>query len=189
MILPLLLTVPGSSQVVQARWWRALTWINFALALLVVVVSPGRPLWPAQTILSKLDAAHPANRLIARPLNVYRTYGTRFDPLANVRELLPPDVKIVGFMASEDDLDISFWRPFGSRRVEHVFLNDSAESIRQRHLEYVVVGGFNLKLKETTLESWLERVHGEVIATTSAMVKVAEGEQPWYVVRMPVQTK
>jgi len=188
-ILPLILIIPASNKVVQARWWRILAWMNFALALLVVAVTPGRPLWPAQTVLSKLHAAYPRTGVITRALNVYRTYGTRFDPLANVRELLPPNIRTVGFMASEDDLDISFWRPFGSRRVEHVFLGDSEQSIRQRHIEYIVVGGFNLKLKETTLESWLERVHAEVIAKTSAIVKVAEGEQPWYVVRLPAQTK
>ena len=32
--------------------------------------------------------------------------------------------------------------------------------------------------------SALERAGGEVVAKTTATVKVAEGEQPWYVVRL-----
>ena len=188
LLLPLLLVIPGSQRIVRSKSWRVLAWANFLLAAAVLIVTPGRPLWPAETILSKLHTSHPASRAIARALNVYDVYAVRWDPLANVRALLPPNVKTVGFMGAEDDLDISLWRPFGHRRVEHVLPSDSLENIRERHLEYIVIGGFNLKLKGTTLETWLNRIGGRVIATTSATVKVAEGQQPWYLVRVDART-
>jgi hypothetical protein len=184
LLLPLVLAIPGSIQVVRTGWWRVLVWANFLLAIPVLVVTPGRPLWPAQTILSRLQAAHPASHAISRALDVYRVYAIRFDPLAGVRELLPPSVKTVGFLGSEDDIDISLWRPFGSRRVEHILLTDSAKEIRGRGVEYVVVGGFQLAANGTTLEEWLERIHGQVLARTSATIKVAEGLQGWYLVRL-----
>lgn len=184
LLLPLVFVIPGSDKIVRCAFWRVLVWANFLLALAVLVMTPGRPLWPAQSILSKLHASHPASHAIERASEVYRIYGIRSDPLAKIRDFLPPTEKTIGFMASEDDIDISLWRPFGGRRVEHVLLSDSVEEIRQRRIQYVVVGGFYLMQQELKLEAWLERTHGSVIAAISATVKVSEGSQNWYVVRL-----
>ena len=56
----------------------------------------------------------PDQRLLQRALTVYSVYGVRWDPLANVRELLPQGLKVVGFMGTADDIDISLWRPLGT---------------------------------------------------------------------------
>lgn len=184
LLFPLVVATPGAGRVVRSAFWRLLVWMNLLLALAVLVLTPGRPLWPARTILSKLHADHPGSHAIARALGVYKVYGTRSDPLADVRSLVPDSVKVVGFMGTQDDIDISLWRPFGSRRVEHVLLSDSAEQIRERNIEYVVVGGFNLRERETTLEAWLARIQGELVGKARATVKVAEGAQDWYLVRL-----
>jgi hypothetical protein len=189
LLLPLILVVPGSSKMARAAWWPVLVWFNFLLAITVLVVTPGRPLWPALTVLQRLQVAHPASHAISRALNVYKVYAIRFDPLRSVREVFPPSVKRVGFLGDEDDIDISLWRPFGSRRVKHVLLSDTVESIREQDLQYVVVGGFNLKQKDMTLEAWVMRVKGQVVATTSTTMKVGQGEQAWYVVRLPVRNE
>jgi hypothetical protein len=185
LLLPLVLVLPGSSKVVRSAPWRILVWMNFLLAIAVLAPTPGRPLWPAQTILAKLHAAHPASRAVGRALNVYKVYGERFDPLAAVRAWLPQSAKVVGFMGTEDDIDISLWRSLGSRRVEHILLADSTEEIQRKGIQYVVVGGFSLAQNKTTLEAWLGRTQAELIAKTTATVKVAEGAQPWYLVRLP----
>jgi hypothetical protein len=182
LLLPLLLAGAGQSQIVRRGWWRAMVGGVLLLALVVLVLSPDRPLWPAKTILSKVLARHPDQRLIARALKVYTVYSERSDPLAGVRALLPPDIKVVGFIGTADDCDISLWRPFGGRRVEHFFLTDPPEQIR-RHVQYVVVGGFNLKGCNTTLDAWLQSSSAELVATTNATLKITEGLQPWYIVR------
>jgi hypothetical protein len=182
LLLPLLLIGAGQSQIIRRCWWRMMVGGVLALALVVLVLSPDRPLWPAKTILSEVLARHPNQRLIARALKVYTVYSERSDALAGVRALLPPDIKVVGFIGNEDDCDISLWRPFGERRVEHFFLTDPPEQIRQ-HVQYVVLGGFNLKGCNTTLDVWLQQSAAELVATTNATLKVAEGLQPWYIVR------
>jgi hypothetical protein len=145
-------------------------------------LSPDRPLWPAKTILSRLHARHPDQRLVARALKVYTVYSERSDPLAAVRALLPADLATVGFIGTEDDADISLWRPFGGRRVEHFFLTDPPEQIR-RQVQYVVVGGFNLAEHNLTFEAWRQQSGAELVGTTNATLKISEGPQPWYVVR------
>jgi len=182
LLLPLFLVGAGQSQIIRRCWWRVMVGVVLLLALVVLVLSPDRPLWPAKTILSGAQARHPGQHLTARALKVYTIYSGRSDPLAGVRALLPPDIKVVGFIGTEDDTDISLWRPFGERRVEHFFLTDPPEQIRQ-HVQCVVLGGFNLKEHNTTLDAWLQSSGAELVATTNATLKVAEGLQPWYVVR------
>jgi hypothetical protein len=187
---PLLIAsmVAGSrqSQIIRYRWWQGLAGITLALSFVVLVLSPDRPLWPAKTILSKVVARHPASQPAGRALQVYSIYAKRSDALAGVRELLPPGIKTVGFIADDDDCDISLWRPFGSRRVEHFFLTDPPEQIR-RQVQYVVLGKFNLDKYGMTLDAWLQASGAELVATTNIMVKIASGSLPWYVVRFKPQ--
>jgi len=182
LLVPLLLTGAGQSQIVRRCGWRRLTGGVLVLSFVVLILSPDRPLWPAKTILSRLHARHPDQRLVARALKVYTVYSERSDPLAAVRALLPADLATVGFIGTEDDADISLWRPFGGRRVEHFFLTDPPEQIR-RQVQYVVVGGFNLAEHNLTFEAWRQQSGAELVGTTNATLKISEGPQPWYVVR------
>jgi hypothetical protein len=183
LLLPLLLVGAGQSQIVRRVCWRALTGGVLILAFVVLILTPDRPLWPAQTILSGLAARHPNQHLISRALDVYAIYAKRSDPLADVRTLLPPDAQAVGFIGAEDDCDISLWLPLGSRRVEHFRLSDAPERFRQEQIKYAVVGGLNLQLRGMTLDAWLQKTGAEVVASTNATQKVSEGPQAWFVVR------
>ena len=184
LLLPLLLAGAGQAQIVRRRWWRVLTGGVLLLAFVVLILTPDRPLWPASNILSRLAARHPNSHLISRALNVYDVYAKRSDPLADVRPLLLPNLKVVGFIGAEDDCDISLWLPLGSRRVEHFLLSDPPERFRQEHVEYAVVGGLNLQLRGTTLDAWRQQTGAELVASTNATEKVSEGPQAWYVVRL-----
>ena len=184
LLLPWLLRRAGHASLVRHRWWRYLALGVILLAFPVIILTPGRPLWPARAILSKMQTLHLAPALVSRALKVYTVYFERSDPLANVRASLPPDLAIVGFMADGDDLDISLWRPFGKKRVDHILLSDSPDQIRQRQIHYVVVGGANLAAHRVSLSDWVQRTQAEVTATNTATLKVNEGPQPWYTVRI-----
>jgi hypothetical protein len=182
LLVPLLLVINGQSQIIRRRWWRGLAGLSLCLALMALVLSPDRPLWPAKTILSRLTAHHPEQKSLARALQIYTVFSERNDALAGVRELLPSDLKVVGFIGTGDDCDVSLWRPFGSRRVEHFLLTDPPAQIR-RQVDYVVVGGAKLEVEHVDFEAWRQAAGVELVATTNLTVKVSEGIQPWRVVR------
>jgi hypothetical protein len=184
LLFPLLLAGGRQSQIVRKRWWQALMWLVLLLALAVLVVTPARPLWPARTLLSRAVERHPNRRPLSRALGVYIVYGQRSDSLAQVRALLPADVSVVGFMGTEDDIEMSLWHPYFQRRVKHVLMSDSPDKIRERNIQYIVVGGLNLTLNRTTLDDWLASTGAELIGSATATLKLAEGPQPWYVVRL-----
>jgi hypothetical protein len=185
LLLPLLLVGARQAVIVRRRWWRVMVWCVLLLAVPVVVLTPGRPLWPAQTILRRLAALKPGQPLIARALAVYSVYGARSDPLANIRAMLPKGLSRVGFMGGADDIDISLWRPFGTRRVEHILPTDSLEQIQQRHIQYAVVSESPLLDEHTMLAAWQERTRAEVVGTLTATMTVVQGPRTWYIVRFP----
>jgi hypothetical protein len=133
-------------------------------------------------VLSKLLATHPGQASVSRALQVYALYAHRNDALAGVRALLPPDQKAIGLICDGDDCDVSLWRPFGSRRVEHFLLSDPPELVRS-NLQYVVVGGWNLTANGLSIDDWLKKNDAELVAATNAILKIGEGQQPWYVTR------
>jgi hypothetical protein len=184
LLLPLLLIGGGQSQVVRKCWWKVLAGMVVALALVALIVTPARPLWPWKPVLSHALALHPGQSQLLRAQKVYEVYADRADPLAALRESFPPGLKTIGFLGTEDDLDISLWKPYGSRRVEPILLSDPLDQVRALGVEYIVVGGFNLKANGTSIEDWCEKSNAELVATTSATMTVTQGPQPWYLVRL-----
>ena len=182
LLVPLWLTGAGHSSIIRRGWWRVMAGVVPALALVVLVLSPDRPLWPAKTLLSKVLVRHPGQAAAARALEVYTIYSKRNDALAGVRALLPPDLKTVGFIGDGDDCDISLWRPFGSRQVVHFLLTDPPALLRS-NVSYVVVGGWNLGANKLSLDHWLRWNGARLVAATNATVKIVEGPQFWYVTR------
>jgi hypothetical protein len=183
LLLPLLLSFPGHEELVRRRWWRVLSLAVILMAFSVLIVTPGRPLWPARTILSNLSTAHPHSRALARACDVYTVYAKRWDPLANVRALLPPELKAVGWIADGDDIVISLWRPFGSRRVEHFLIDDPPERFRQHHVQYVVINADLFPAK--VLSDWMTRTGAELVASATATLRISTGVQEWRLVRIP----
>ena len=185
LLLPLLLTGARQAEIVRSRWFRGMVCGVVVLSFPVLILAPARPLWPARAILSKLAAVKPENRLLARAEKVYAVYAERSDPMANVRALLPPDLARVGFMARGDDTDISLWRPFGRRLVEHVLLSDSVSQLKERQIQWVVAGEYNFSLHNTTFEAWQRQTGAQLVARASATVRATEPPQTWYVVKLP----
>ena len=183
LLIPLLLTGAAQSEIIRRRWWRVLVCANLFFAFTVLILTPGRELWPAQTILSKLAAQNPNSHLLSRAQKVYSTYANRSDPLACVRDLLPQNISVVGFASAADDADISLWQPLGTRRVEQFLLADSSDQIQKQGIQYAVISGAALDQKNMTLDAWLKNSGAEWIATTNAVLKVSGGEQQWHVVR------
>jgi hypothetical protein len=183
LLLPLLLIGAGQLRVVRRWWWRALAGGVVVLAFLALVVTPPRPLLPARTILSKALAMHPGQAQLLRAQKVYEIYRSRPDPLAGIRQWFPPGLKVIGFLGTGDDLDISLWKPYGSRRVEPFQFEDSPEMIRKSGIEYGVVSGLQLGVKNSTIEEWLQRSGAELVMTTNATMTVSQGPEPWYLVR------
>jgi hypothetical protein len=54
---------------------------------------------------------------MTRMETVYQTYADRSDANHDVRDLLPPHAKVIGFAGTSGESQYSFWLPLGGRRV------------------------------------------------------------------------
>jgi hypothetical protein len=189
LLLPLLLVGREQAELVRKRWWKLGGGVVFLLAGLLVVVSPARPLWPAEWVLTKVGARSSTSPLLARAVRVYSIYGRRSDAFAQVRSLLPAEAKVLG-MITGGDPEASLWMPWGARRIEHVCPLDTAEDLRRKGIKYVLVKSSFFKLEgsnwpfKVSLAEWLTEHDGEIVQTIPLDLRVSENTVDWYLVKL-----
>lgn len=184
LLLPPFLACAGHETLLKKRWWRAAAFAVFFMAAGLLVLSPARPLFPALTILGKIQPHAPDSRLSARMEKVYSVYRQRPDAFAPARDLLPPDMTILGLIRF-DDPETSLWRPFGSRRIEHVCPGDTPADLKRRGIEYVLVktDGFELWFG-CSPGDWFKRMNAQVLKIIPLQLRAAVPATDWYLVKL-----
>ncbi len=188
MLLAPALRLKRADELIRRPWWRGLAMIGFMLAALLMVATPARPLWPAQTLLQAMGADTTTSPLLQRIWTVYSVYGARADGFSPVRAALSPDLKVLG-LVTFDDPETSLWRSFGSRRIVHVTRADDAQSLRRRGVEQVLVSEYLVTNdQKSTMGQWLARFDAEITTSFDLPLRATRGPTRWHLVRLrPVQ--
>jgi hypothetical protein len=183
LIFPLCLRWQTGDWLRRNRWWKWAGLAVFALAAMLLVISPARPLWPATTVLSKFDAkSHPA---LERAASVYTIYAERPYAFAPVIEKLPADANPLGLIAI-DYPETSLWKPFGSRRVLHVLPGETAAEASARGIRYVLVSAETLDSHtRETVAQWVARNHAEVVWIMPLRLRASSAATDWTLARLP----
>ena len=130
------------------------------------------------TILTKTRSAP------ERVREVYTVYHGRSDAFAPAREILPPNLQVLGLITS-DDPETSLWRPFGSRRVIHVCPEDTSTELKSHGVEYVLVKTDEFGTRfPTTFDDWLVEMNAQTIRKIPLGLRAAIGSRDWYLVRL-----
>ncbi len=185
LLLPPFLACAGHEMLLKKRWWRAAAFTVFFMGAGLLVLSPARPLFPVLTILGKIQTHAPASRLLARMETVYSVYRQRPDAFAPARDILPPGLKILG-LVTYDDPETSLWRPFGSRRIEHVCPGDTPTDPKRCGIEYILVKADTLEsLFGCSPDDWFKRMNAQVVQKIPLQLLAAKGPLDWYLVKLP----
>jgi len=161
------LLLRDASRVVRSRAWRIGAVASAVMSLMILVVSPARPMFPVAWTLRVMAPIVPAG-LLDRATIVYEVYADRADVFAEVRNSLGTNDRVLGLVSSGNDLETSLWRPFGSRRVVHVVPGTTAEELRAMGVGKVLVSQQAMRsMPGSAAEklSWL--ASGTVLATYS----------------------
>lgn len=178
------LCLPRASELLRRPWWRYLAMFGFFLAALLLIATPPRPLWPAQTLLRAIHADSSSSPLLKRVWAVYSVYGARADGFAPARAAIPSDLKVLG-LVTFDDPETSLWRPFGSLRIRHVTREDDARSLRDKGIERVLVSEFVVTNNEgSTMEQWLSRCDATILSSFDLTLRATRGPTRWHLVRL-----
>ena len=153
-------------------------WAVFALAALLLVISPARPLFPVMTLLDKIRNAP------GRVRTVYAVYRARPDAFKPVIAVLPHEVRVLG-MVTFDDPEATLWWPLGSRRIEHVCPEDSAADLRGRGIEYILVKESAAQaFFDSSFADWRRKMNAQVVATIPLELRASTGAVDWYLVKL-----
>jgi hypothetical protein len=185
LLLPVLL-LPGQSWLARRRWWQVLVIGVVLLTLLILALTPSRPLWPAQTVWHWLGERHGNNRIIQRAATVYATYAGRADSLASLRKHFPATVRHIGLLSYGDEPDVSLWQPFGWRRVWHFCKDDPLTLLRDRQIEILVAQGSLFGTNaEIRLKEILSATGGNLLAREQIRLKASLNPKEWWVIALP----
>ena len=176
------LALPAAATLIHRRWWRAAALATFALAAILLILSPARPLWPALTFLKNVNTN--SSPLLQRAASVYNVYHNRADLLRPIREALPPETKTVGLF-SLNNPETSLWRPFGARRLLHMRIDDSPEFTRSRGIEYAVIGP-NIDFNQRVLNAgdWAKTNNAQIVAHFPIQILARGPTTDWVLVRL-----
>src|SRR5207302_1959382 len=123
---------------VRHKWWRGGAIVAMALASVLLIVSPARPLWPAKWFCRRFAPKLQTSQIGSHMRAVYEVYGARPEAFAPLIIALPADASVLG-LVTYDDPEASLWHPLWVRQVRHVIADESAPSVRQRGIKYVLV--------------------------------------------------
>ena len=185
-VYPLLaLPLLGAGEKLRRGAWRAGGLLIFLTAGMLLVIAPQRPLWPAVSVLQKLDAEHSNNFLLKRAWSVYSVFGQRADGFAAVREKLPPDTRRLGYVGF-DEPEGALWKPFGSRTIVHICRDDSSASIRERGIRIALLSVDYLEQPGAgNFARWLQARGGETLETFELKLRAGRPAEIWQLVRFP----
>jgi hypothetical protein len=183
LLLPLLLVPSGHGPLVKKIWWRFAAFIVFAMAALLLIISPARPLFPAKTVFNHIEAHHSNSKLLARITEVYSVYRNRNHAFAPALKALPPGLKTLGFV-TYDDPETSLWHPFGSRRIIHVCPGDNAAYLKGEGVEYILAKPSLFGTQFLEFNDWLARVNGRLAQKVPLNLRAETGASDWYLVEL-----
>jgi hypothetical protein len=156
----------------------------FAISILLVVISPARPLFPtrlATSILARISPSH-----AARMERVYGVYGSRYDAMKDIRLLLPDSEKAVGFIQHGDNLEAPLWLPYGSRQIVDVSPEQTPDQLKAEHIHLVVTSDNGLLFKYgMTIDDLTKKWSATVLAKKEMVLRAAQGPENCYIVALP----
>ena len=184
-LFPSLLILRGQSMLVRQRWWQWAAICVLLLAAMLVVISRDRPLFPAQTIISRLDAKYPDSKLVSSISKTYSEVATFGKEREFFRKILPSDATVIGYAALSNEEESLLWLPYGQRRVEAILPEDTPEQLRRFGIKYAIVCQEKfLSRNNETIQQWIARYNGVLITQWEFVEDPYEPPERYYLVRL-----
>ncbi len=180
-LLPSILILGSAESVVRTRWFRTGAALATALTLVLVVLLPTRPLWPAQTILSFLRERS-GSQSLERAATVYEVYARRSDVFAPLKQWIPVDSPWVGFV-TVNDAETSLWKPLGRHRIRHLLATDRIDGLRSQGMRCIVASAEDFAARfRQPVEEWATASGARIAGRASIRLLAKEPAREYVVV-------
>ncbi len=163
-LFPSLLVAPGHARLVRQAAWQWLACAVMLMAVTLLILSRGHPLFPAQTLFDWLREKYPGSRSVARLSVSFATQQFVQTQLHAFQNDLPPGETTIGYYSTFNCIaEPGLWQPFLHRRVERVIPGDSPAQLRRRPIRYLVVDEQALLHSNQTIGQWLKIYDAELV--------------------------
>ncbi|MGH7980998.1 MAG: hypothetical protein ACREE6_16595, partial [Limisphaerales bacterium] len=152
---------------VRKNWWRGLGLASMALIAGMVVVARDRPMFPAETIFSRLKEKHPHSHIIARLWLAYSFQSSVKTQRTALDAEIPPNEHLLGYATARGSQEAGKWVPFGCRRVIRVLPTDTPAQLQAMGIRYVLLDSEGLTDLKMTLGEWTNQLDGVLIGVTN----------------------
>ncbi len=181
---PLLLG-PENAAITRKLWWKTLVCVALSSTIAMAVITPSRPLWPADWLLNSYLKDH-HSAVINRARDGYSIYSKRSDALGEMRDALPEHTRVVGLISHASGPESPLWKPYLKRRVVHIRPGDDINALKAEGMSHIIINTKDfLKCRGQTPEEWLAQHHGVVIHQTTIRPLVKEPPSEWWTVELP----
>ncbi|MFM2199540.1 MAG: hypothetical protein RLZZ505_2972 [Verrucomicrobiota bacterium] len=176
-----LVMMPRLEGVVRKRWFEYLAYAAVASTAVMLCITPSRPVLPMAAVSRALAEKKPSPTFERLALG-YEVYGNRADILGPVREALPEDAVLVGYIDHGYAPESSLWKPYGKRTIRHLLPGNDPGAA----MSHVVLNTFNFEANRgESPEKWLARLGGTILARREIRPLVKEPASEWWVVSLP----
>lgn len=126
----------------SGRVMRTLAAVVMLLTVLTMALSRVRPLWPAEQVLSRLQARAPESRAVRSLAASYASIRARHDFLAPFLAIIPAEETRLGMLSMSGIPEHNLSRnPLGRFRVRYFVAGDDPASFRSESWRFLVVEG------------------------------------------------
>lgn len=175
-------------RVIRTRLWNALAAVAMLSTIVMLVLSPSRPLFPSAWVFAKLESSM-ASPVIRKAAAGYEVYRNRADSLGSLRDALPDTARTIAYMNYFTGPELPLWKPYGTRRVIHVPPGASRQWWDTQRVSHAVlsVRGFNEAFGMEP-ERWLESMGGRILFREHLQLLAKETPSEWWTIELPARS-
>ena len=184
-LFPSMLQAAGHARVVRRTAWQCLAYAVMLATLILLILSRGHPLFPAQTLFGWLAERYPNTKSFARLSVLYSTQSTVQYQLNCLSDDLPSGEKIIGYYSTFNcAVEPGLWQPLGVRKIIRVLPGDTPEQVRQQSLRYLVVDEQALLDTKQPIEDWLKIYDAKLVKEEAFTIRWGTPLRHLYLVRL-----
>ena len=178
-----LLAVP-QQQIVRKRLWNLAALLVVISSIGLVIITPSRPLWPAMSFFDRFGG-NSSSRIMERLETGYTVYANRSDSLGELRDALPLDAGVIGYMNFYAGPELALWKPYLKRTVRHVRPSDSINDLKREGMTHIALNVRNFKeIVGKTPEAWVHETGGRIIKRSDIRIVAKEESSEWWLVEL-----
>ena len=177
--------LPNQCWLVRSRVWRWSAFFALGSSLLVLILTPSRPLFPQGLMVTLAQRLSLPSSLTERIFKVYDTYGRRARAFSPLLTALPAGTRVLGYTGGAS-LEAALWKPYGDRSIIFVPPSGLLKNPQCPHQELLIASAYTIK-RSTGLEplEWINKVGASIVAQKEIIFLVKNGAELFYLLKLP----